>query len=112
MSYQFFRAPTGRNAVKQLRRLLMEQFHDSGASWKNAAFSVRDMGLHVVEGPLTPQEAYDLDIGWMWAEKAADERGGGPWIPTAPISREEAVERLGEERVKFLEETTKRRYGL
>lgn len=112
MSYQFFRAPTGRNALKQLRHLLMVQFHDSGVSWRGAAFSVRDMNLHVVEGPLTPREAYDLDLGWSLAENAADARGGGPWIPTSPISREEAVRRLGEDTVRRFEMLLRRKYDL
>jgi hypothetical protein len=107
----FYAAPTGRQAVARFRAALVEGDHGNGWSWRDARARVRGMNPHVVEGPLTAEQARELETGWTWAETIADERSGGLVVlPSGPVTREEAVKHLGEEQTARLETRVRARY--
>lgn len=108
----FYRASTGRSAVARFRANLVEMERGSGVSIKDARFIVRGLAPQMIEGPLTPEQACDLDLGWLWAIAACDAFHGTSMIPTRPLSREEAVDHLGEHRVKMMECAADRRYAV
>jgi hypothetical protein len=98
----FYEAPNGRNAVAQFRANLIEMERGSGVSLKDARIIVRGLEPQVLEGPLTAEEAYELDVAWSYLMLTH----------TGGISRKEAVERIGEDRVARLERSARKRYGL
>lgn len=109
----FYQAPTGRSAVAQFRANLIEMERGgAGVSLKDARYIVRALNPHVIDGPLTAQQAYDIDLGWLWAIAICDEYHGSPMIPGGPAVRELAVERIGEERVTRMEHSARKRYLL
>jgi len=108
----FYQARTGRTAVAQFRANLIEMERGSGVSIKDARAIVRGLRPHVTEGPLTARQAYELDLGWLWAIAICDECRGAEVIPTGPASREKAVEGIGEERVIRMERSARKRYRL
>jgi hypothetical protein len=107
----FYEAPNGRNAVAQFRANLIEMERGSGVSLKDARIIVRGLEPQVLEGPLTAEEAYELDVAWLWAIAVLDE-SYLMLTHTGGISRKEAVERIGEDRVARLERSARKRYGL
>lgn len=107
----FFRACTGRSAVAEFRARLIEMERGgSGVSLKDARYIVSGLQPHVIEGPLTPEEAYRLDLGWRWSIAVGD-ASGGRCSPAGPVSREVAVRWLGEDRVASMERQAAQRYG-
>lgn len=107
----FYAAPSGRSAVAEFRSNLMTMERScSGVSLRDARTIVRGLAPHVLEGPLTTQQVYELDRGWSWAIAVCDRYDGV--IPTSPCSRETAVHHLGEERTLRLERSAQQRYGL
>lgn len=108
----FYRAPTGRSAVAQFRANLIEMERGSGASLKDARAIVRGLEPQVIEGPLTAEQAYTLDLGWLWAIAACDESHSLVLLPTRPLLRDEAVDHIGEGRVVRMERSARGWYGL
>jgi hypothetical protein len=108
----FYEAPTSRSAVAAFRANLVEMERGSGVSIRDAQFIVRGLQPHVVEGPLTTQQAYELDLGWTWAICWADGFHGTSVSPVGPIDRATAASRLGEQTTARLERSARVRYGL
>ena len=109
----FYQARTGRSAVAKFRANLIEMERGgAGVSLKDARLIVRWLEPHVSDGPLTAQQAYDLDLGWLWAIAVCDESHSLPLSPTGPVDRDFAVRELGEQRVTAMEREARRRYKL
>lgn len=108
----FYRAPSARSAVAAFRADLIEMERGgAGVSLKDARAIVRDLEPQVTRGPLTVEQAYELDLGWLLATAVCDESHALTLIPTRPMSRSEAIVHLGEDRVLRMERSTRRRYG-
>jgi hypothetical protein len=98
--------------VAQFRANLIEMERGSGVSLKDARNIVRGLEPQVIEGPLTAEQAYALDLGWLWAIAACDESHSITLIPTGPLSRDEAIRRIEDDQVVRMERSARRRYGL
>lgn len=109
----FYQGRGARNAVAKFRANLIEMEREAnGLSIKDATFVVRGLRPEALQGPMTAKQAYDLDLGWLWAIAVCDGYHGTPVNPTGPLSREDAVERLGKDRVERMERGARRFYGL
>jgi hypothetical protein len=109
----FYQARTGRSAVAEFRANLIEMERGgAGVSLKDARRIVGWLEPQVIDGPLTAEQAYEMDLGWLWAIAMCDEYHGTPMIPGGPATRQHAVERIGEDRVIRMEHSARERYRL
>jgi hypothetical protein len=109
----FYQARTGRSAVAKFRANLIEMERGgAGLSLKDARYIVRALEPQVIDGPLTAQQAYDVDLGWLWATAMCDQHLGAEVIPSGPATRGQAVDYIGEDQVIRMERSARKRYRL
>lgn len=81
-----------------------------GVRRPKAQEAVRKLNLHILRGSMDPHEAYSLHIGWVWSAAAAIKEGNE--TPTQPLTRDDAVQRLGEEKVQQLQNVLADKYKI
>lgn len=110
----FFSADTGRSAVAQFRAHLVEmERQGAGLSIRDARYVVSGLNPCVLEGPLTTERAFELDLGWVLARHIADGQTGFEVNAINPITPTEALKHhLDADTVNRLEHNARQRYGL
>jgi hypothetical protein len=90
-------APNRRQALAAFRADVII-FFSAHESKRWAAARVRALGPVITGGPLTPQQAFDHALGWMWAREITRREETTVMLePAGPASREEAERLLGPE---------------
>jgi hypothetical protein len=90
-------APNRRQALAVFRADMII-FFSAHESKRWAAERVRALGPVIAGGPLTPQQAFDHALGWMWAREITRREETTVMLePAGPASREEAERLLGPE---------------
>lgn len=89
----------GRNrraALAEFRRDMVVHFEQVD-SHRGAVDRTRALAPVIIDGPLTPQEAFSHATGWAWAWAIHDQTRVGTIlaVPAGAVHREEAVRWLG-----------------
>ncbi len=80
----FYPAPSGRQAVAQHRREVIEAERLNGWSGRDAVRIVQALKL-AYRGPYTAREAFVLDVGWQLAQAECESYGGLALVAGGPI---------------------------
>lgn len=107
MGVHTYAAPNARAAVAAYRRDLTEAEVSCGRSRRETVHWLRLAQLHVVDGPWTTPEAYELDLGW---ELAFELTRWTDLEPVGPAPLELAQERLGEDKVAAIATQVRKRF--
>lgn len=105
-------APNRRQAIAKFRADMVI-FFSAHESRRWAAARVRALGPVVIDGPLTPQEAFEHALGWHWAYEITDRESRRTTVPVEPLtpaSRTDAERELGPDIARRIEKDTAAAY--
>lgn len=103
-----YAATSARSAIAAFRRDLADVERYNGTSRRETTAFLQACRLHVVAGPLTTPEAYELDLGWALAWEACR------WtshVPRSPATPEQCKPMLDDRQIESVRANTRRAYA-